>query len=27
LMMRTKGKPQPRCPKCAASFVWVKETE
>jgi hypothetical protein len=25
LMMRTKGKPQPRCPKCAESFVWAKE--
>jgi len=25
LMMRTKGKPQPRCPKCAASFVWTRE--
>ena len=27
LMMRTKGKPQPRCPKCAESFVWVKEAK
>lgn len=25
LMMHTKGKPHPRCPKCAESFVWARE--
>lgn len=25
LMMHTKSKPHPRCPKCAESFVWARE--